>query len=123
MKRSLAAKKRRRIRERDGALCWICGEKIHGKPTLDHVKPKSHGGGSFVSNLRLAHDTCNQSRGTKKIEPHPNWLRQNVLRKAKPPEEPANVLECPGCSYPDWCEHHVVGMAFVKLAAAMRRLG
>ena len=62
----------RRLRARDGDLCTLCGCLIDfslrpndpGAVSLDHVVPRVHGGGSRVSNLRLAHRACNSRRGS-----------------------------------------------------------
>lgn len=60
-----------RIAERDGWSCWLCGGALDGDgplngpaaPTIDHVVPRSRGGRSDLSNLRLAHRRCNGRRG------------------------------------------------------------
>ncbi len=40
--------------------CWYCGE---GNPsTVDHVRPKSLGGGDDMGNLVLACKSCNSSK-------------------------------------------------------------
>ncbi len=61
--------------ERDGHYCPLCGEifdhTIHqSQPlgvTIDHIKPRSKGGGDGLNNLRLAHKMCNIRRGNKEI--------------------------------------------------------
>jgi hypothetical protein len=50
--------------EEHGPYCWLCGGFIEGKPTLDHIVPYSRGGRNAIANLRLAHDLCNQRRGS-----------------------------------------------------------
>ena len=60
-----------RIAERDGWWCWLCGGGIDPTarpdssmgPTVDHLVPRSRGGGNEPSNLRLAHKRCNVQRG------------------------------------------------------------
>lgn len=60
----------RRIRDRDGDDCWICDKPIrfdlvgnHGNGcSVDHVQPRSLGGATSVSNLKLAHQACNVGR-------------------------------------------------------------
>lgn len=65
--------RRRRLYERDGWTCRICGEATSRKwshddwwsPTLDHIEPRS---AALVpddsdENLRMAHWLCNQLRG------------------------------------------------------------
>lgn len=58
------------IAERDGYLCFLCSKPFNQKesPTLDHWYPKSLGGSDELSNLRLAHKTCN----TRKSDSIPN---------------------------------------------------
>jgi hypothetical protein len=62
---------RERIAERDGWHCWLCGGAIDPslsqgpwQATIDHLVPRSRGGGSDVANLRLAHRRCNNQRGS-----------------------------------------------------------
>jgi 5-methylcytosine-specific restriction endonuclease McrA len=72
---SRPARLRRRVRERDGDECWLCGltmEFVEGlraqqprDATLDHVVPLSKGGTNALANLRLAHFTCNTHRGNE----------------------------------------------------------
>lgn len=45
-------------------LCWICKQKMKLQTaTVDHIIPVSKGGTDHISNLRLAHASCNQRRG------------------------------------------------------------
>ena len=56
---------------RDDYTCWLCGERTSESfshrdllsPTLDHVTPRSLGGGHDPENLRTAHWLCNSIRG------------------------------------------------------------
>jgi 5-methylcytosine-specific restriction endonuclease McrA len=51
---------------RDGLLCGICGDFLDpGLADVDHVHPKSLGGSNDLSNLQLAHVTCNRSKQAK----------------------------------------------------------
>jgi 5-methylcytosine-specific restriction endonuclease McrA len=66
----ITPKRRRRliaaIRKRDGTSCWICGRPCRDEETtLDHVVPKSKGGGNGLTNLRIAHQCCNNRRGNE----------------------------------------------------------
>lgn len=64
--------KRLRIYERDGWVCrlcdlpvprWLLGDKRDPlAPTLDHVVPRSRGGGHEEWNLQLAHRRCNSAK-------------------------------------------------------------
>jgi hypothetical protein len=70
--RHLGARKRRRIADRDGWKCHICGRKVPDRPyralpddpTIDHLIPVAFGGRDALSNLALAHNKCNTDRGT-----------------------------------------------------------
>ncbi|WP_420810750.1 HNH endonuclease [Haliangium ochraceum] len=63
MKPNEKRNKRARVIARDGARCWLCGNlPAPGEWTLDHVVPKSEGGGNQVENLRGACRACNQGR-------------------------------------------------------------
>jgi 5-methylcytosine-specific restriction endonuclease McrA len=57
---------------RDGINCQICGKRLpvkvvshlHGDSVqIDHIVPVAKGGGDDLDNLRLAHRSCNISRG------------------------------------------------------------
>lgn len=52
--------------ERDGGVCVYCGSREF--PTLDHVIPRSRGGGDGVENLALACRSCNSSKGARTPE-------------------------------------------------------
>lgn len=66
-------KRRREIYERDNWECGICGDAIDRDagvndalaPSLDHILPRSLGGGHSSDNLRAAHRFCNASRGAR----------------------------------------------------------
>ena len=54
------------LMERDGPLCYLCGEGLRPGDPLesDHVVPFSYGGSDDLTNKRLAHRSCNQWKGT-----------------------------------------------------------
>lgn len=71
-----------RLFERDNGICYLCGEKcdyndykiVNGKkasigkyPTIDHVRPLKNGGLHSWDNVRLAHFSCNCSKGVKNV--------------------------------------------------------
>lgn len=68
---------RAKIAERDRWHCGICGEPVNPQvkypdplqATLDHIVPVSRGGTNDPTNLRLAHMSCNRSRGNR-MEAH-----------------------------------------------------
>jgi 5-methylcytosine-specific restriction endonuclease McrA len=83
---------RRLVRERDGDLCWLCGEEMVFKPTtplsarfatLDHVRPLSKGGRSQLDNLHLAHQDCNVRRQADESSGHPSFWSYVNARKGK----------------------------------------
>jgi 5-methylcytosine-specific restriction endonuclease McrA len=56
----------RRIVQRDGGRCHICGKS--GANTADHLTPTSRGGAWWdESNLAAAHRSCNSRRGNRVI--------------------------------------------------------
>jgi hypothetical protein len=57
--------KRKEIFERDGNKCVVC--KSTESLTLDHLKPKSKGGGDEDSNLQTLCRRCNQLKGGHNI--------------------------------------------------------
>lgn len=70
------------IAARDGWWCWLCGGAIDpdaptnspNQGTIDHLVPRSRGGSSELSNLRLAHRRCNVRRGNHL--PELGWPRE-----------------------------------------------
>ncbi len=61
------------IVERDGHQCSYCDKTLNtvldrtANPTVDHVIPRSRGGGDELSNLVLACQSCNSSKGARSI--------------------------------------------------------
>jgi 5-methylcytosine-specific restriction endonuclease McrA len=63
-----AARMRELVRETYGEVCWLCGKSIpEGAFSVDHVIPRSRGGGDEIENLRPAHGRCNSRRGNRGI--------------------------------------------------------
>ncbi|HKA97833.1 MAG TPA: HNH endonuclease [Streptosporangiaceae bacterium] len=55
---------RRRVWERDGGRCGLCGEPVaYDEMHLDHVVPRIRGGTDSLANLRVTHGRCNNVRG------------------------------------------------------------
>ena len=52
--------------ERYGDKCLCCGEKK--RLTLDHIKPRSLGGKTVLSNLQLLCTDCNNNKADKEID-------------------------------------------------------
>jgi 5-methylcytosine-specific restriction endonuclease McrA len=83
----------RRVRERDGDLCWLCLGRVPRRSrgghrptdqTIDHVVPRSKGGEDDDDNLRLAHRSCNHDRRDADPPPevHGRWAAWQAWRAA-----------------------------------------
>jgi 5-methylcytosine-specific restriction endonuclease McrA len=58
----------REIYDRDGGRCHICGKRVtFERMTLDHLVPVSKGGEHVALNVRIAHGSCNSSRGAGRL--------------------------------------------------------
>lgn len=57
---------REAVIRRDGYVCGICAEAVDASDVhLDHIKPRSKGGSDAITNLQVAHSTCNLRKGAK----------------------------------------------------------
>jgi len=54
---------------RDGDTCYLCDQSpdIDDPLEIEHVVPKAFGGSDDLSNLRLAHRSCNRTKGTHAV--------------------------------------------------------
>lgn len=81
---------RRAVYGRDQYMCHLCGHAVrmdveHAHPwsaTLDHLIPRSAGGGDGQENLACAHRWCNSVRGNEPVE-----AARVTLRDESPSEE------------------------------------
>lgn len=62
----------RQVYERDGSVCHYCGTK-DGPFQIDHVVPVSRGGNHGLSNLVVACQWCNCSKGDKLLNEWGGW--------------------------------------------------
>lgn len=63
-------------------ICWICKKFIaRNNASRDHVKPKSLGGSNEITNIALAHKSCNSKRGNGYREVY--FKHCEVLEEAK----------------------------------------
>jgi 5-methylcytosine-specific restriction endonuclease McrA len=64
------------LREVFSNECIYCGEPHSTEVplTIDHVVPKSNGGGNYLNNLVLCCTRCNQSKGSKMFK---KWYRRH----------------------------------------------
>lgn len=64
-----------RVGERDGWICQLCLEPIDPRDSgihrasVDHIVRKRHGGTRDMSNLRIAHQSCNSFREGSNVVP------------------------------------------------------
>jgi hypothetical protein len=61
------ARRRKKLMERDGDGCWFCGQPLGSDVTLEHLVPRSRGGGNDAANCVLAHAKCNQDAANLSI--------------------------------------------------------
>ena len=98
-----------RLRARDGDKCWLCARPLKMTATkqsrrisIEHLHPRSLGGGDEIDNLVLCHGHCNRHLRDhpreKKIKIQAKWLRETARvlkkarkRKAKQPPTPVTV--------------------------------
>lgn len=98
-----------RLRARDGDKCWLCARPLKMTATkqsrrisIEHLHPRSLGGGDEAANLVLCHHHCNLHLRDRtletKLKMQTKWHRETerVLkkarkRKAKQPPTPAAV--------------------------------
>ena len=71
---------RRAVFARDGWRCQYCGESSN--LTVDHVVPRSKGGGSNWENIVASCAPCNRKKGDR-------LLRQAGMRLVRPPRTPS----------------------------------
>ncbi len=90
--RSVSARLRAQVLERNGYTCRMCGiaagdpDDRSGRPArlhVGHIVDKSHGGADSLDNLRALCSTCNQGARNLTQEP-PSWTwLLSQLRRAK----------------------------------------
>lgn len=88
--------KRRRVGlllRRDGQACWLCTGPLSPNATrpgrritLEHLTPRSAGGGDGLDNLVLCHDACNRHLrdrpADKKREIRAKWHREAARKRS-----------------------------------------
>lgn len=65
------------ILERDGTLCYLCGEDAGAEMQFDHVVPLARGGTHDPENIRVACRRCNQRKWSHTLDE----LRQILSEK------------------------------------------
>lgn len=78
--RSKAQKRAILFRQQRGR-CAICGSQMSlTMASLDHIVPRKHRGTNKMSNLRLAHKTCNNERGASMADLFVDLIGLRALR-------------------------------------------
>lgn len=62
---------------RDGGRCHYCN--VGGAMTIDHVVPRSMGGGNSADNIVLACKSCNSSKGPKTYQEFLEFVEAEML--------------------------------------------
>lgn len=86
------------IYKRDNHTCQYCGATKH--LTIDHVIPKSKGGGEDWCNLVVACSKCNTSKGNKLLE-------HTGMKLLRQPRAPYNKMQftLTNCNIQEWQEY------------------
>jgi hypothetical protein len=88
------AKKVRYLLKHEGPICHYCGTRLatepdkNGRPlenqvTLDHIVPRSRGGGDHLENFVLSCPGCNQWKGRELYEKHCARCRERFAAVAE----------------------------------------
>ncbi len=88
------------IFERDDCTCQYCGKRLsESRLSLDHVVPRSRGGGSTWDNLVVACLGCNDRKGNRL----PHEAGMSLSRRPRKPNWPGSVAAHSGASrYSSW---------------------
>ena len=84
-----AKEKRAKRCKRRRNKCYWCGEPMNSKPgdareaTLEHLTPRSNGGGGRIGNLRAVCRECNERRGSLPVAEWEERLRVERVERAK----------------------------------------
>lgn len=80
---------------RDGNKCQYCGR--NRNLTLDHIVPKSRGGGDFWENLVVCCSACNTKKANRPLE----QTGMKLLKKPRAPHNPV-FLHLKNHKNPEW---------------------
>lgn len=72
---------RKNIFVRDEFTCQYCAKKCNNSPTIDHIIPRSRGGGQTWNNSVTACIKCNQKKGNKT----PKEAKMSLIKKPVQP--------------------------------------
>jgi hypothetical protein len=82
MKSKQKKSRKQQLDKKDGSCCWWCGKDLApSEQTLEHMIPRSMGGGNNLENLRIACRQCNSSRRNNPFPPNysVSWERFDQL--------------------------------------------
>lgn len=72
------------LHRRQGGKCWACKVALPVRLlTLDHIIPRSQGGGEEIENLLLLCGTCNSTKGTRSLDYLLERLREDGIINEK----------------------------------------
>jgi len=76
MKQNAKKKLRFKLFKLQNGRCILCGKGMKkNKITLEHLQPRSKGGGDNLGNLGVAHGSCNSRKGNMSLA---EWLRSKL---------------------------------------------
>ncbi|MBE9103814.1 HNH endonuclease [Nostoc cf. edaphicum LEGE 07299] len=74
----LTEAEREKIKQRDGYTCLCCGANIKGKLEIDHIKPFSMGGKTFIENSQTLCFICSKCKGNNEIDFRCNTTKLSI---------------------------------------------
>ena len=88
---------RRTIHRRDHFTCQYCGDKVKNEGTIDHIKPRSQGGGTTWENCVLACVQCNSQKADRTPEKavrtkNQRWKGPSPMKLLSIPKKPKFTL-------------------------------
>ena len=76
--------KRKAVYDRDGWLCFYCGERVNEENvTLDHYVPVCKGGGNTKDNLKTACLVCNSIKSGKTYDEAIPYLYRSIQERTR----------------------------------------
>jgi len=76
-------KEKRKLLERDGDICFLCGLKLFEDITIEHLIALASGGKNSLDNMVLMHRKCNELSGTLPISEKVKLALNNRLNLTK----------------------------------------
>lgn len=92
------------IIRRDHGVCQYCGTK-EGPMTVDHIVPRSHGGGETWDNLVCACSRCNNVKGDRL----PHEAGMMLLRAPFKPSLRSFIFHAKGAAHSSWSAYIRIG--------------